>query len=196
MEWRQRSRAPVKDIASLHGQLPFIACIVKPGRIFLWRIVEEMQRGQTMESQVQLSEEFFSELDWWIQLLPEWNGVSIIPEFQWVSNADFDLFTDASGIRFGTCWQGAWLAGEFMDWACEESMAFKELFAIMMAVATWGSRWQGKKVRFFCNNKSVCHMLHFKNSRRPHLAALLRTLYALLAQFFFGALSLHVICWV
>ncbi len=66
-----------------------------------------MQQGQTMELQVQLSEEFFSELDWWIQLLLEWNGVSVIPEFQWVSNADFDLFTDASGTGFSTCWQGA-----------------------------------------------------------------------------------------
>ncbi len=55
-----------------------------------------------MESPVQLSAEFFSELDWWIQLLPEWNGVSVTPEFQWVSNANFDLFTDigGSGTRF------------------------------------------------------------------------------------------------
>ncbi len=136
-----------------------------------------------MELQVQLLAEFFSELDWWIHLLPEWNGVSIIPEFQLVSNADFDLFMDASGTGFGACWQGAWLAGEFMDWACDESMAFKELFAITMALATWGPQWQGKKIQFFCNNKAVCHMLHFKNSRRPHLVALLRTLHALAAQF-------------
>ncbi len=98
------------------------------------------------------SEEFFSELDWWIQLLPEWNGVCVIPEFQWVSNADFDLFTDASGSGFSACWQGAWLVGRFMDWACDESMAFKELFAITMALATWGLHWQGKKIRFFCDN--------------------------------------------
>ncbi len=63
LEWRQRSRALVKDIASPHGQLSFIVHISKPGRIFLRRIVEEKQWGQSMESQVQLSEEFFSELD-------------------------------------------------------------------------------------------------------------------------------------
>ncbi len=62
-------------------------------------------------------------------------------------------------------------------------MAFKELFAITMALATWGSQWQGKKVHFFCDNKAVCHMLHFKNLCRPHLAALLHTLYILSAQF-------------
>ncbi len=47
---------------------------------------------------------------------------------------------------------------------------------IAMALATWGPQWQGKKIRFFCDNKAVCHMLHFKNSRKPHLAALLHTL--------------------
>ncbi len=93
--------------------------------------------------------------------MPEWNGVSVIPEFQWISNADFDLFTDASGTGFGACWQGAWLMGRFTDWAREESMAFKELFAVAMALATWGPQWQGKKIHFFCDNKAVCHMLHF-----------------------------------
>ncbi len=47
LEWKQHVRATVKDIASLHGQLSFVACVVKPGCIFLWHIVEEMQRGQT-----------------------------------------------------------------------------------------------------------------------------------------------------
>ncbi len=58
LEWRQRLRAPVKVIASLHGQLSFITHVVKPGHIFLRCIVGEMQQGQTMESQVQLSAEF------------------------------------------------------------------------------------------------------------------------------------------
>ncbi len=118
----------------------------------------------------------FSELDWWIHLLPEWNGVSVIAEFQWVLNADLDLFTDASGTGFGACWQGAWLTGRFVDWACDEGMAFKELFAITMALVTWGSQWQGKKIRFLSDNKAVFHILHFKNSWKPHLAALLCTL--------------------
>ncbi len=145
LEWRQHSWAPVKDIASLHGQLSFVTCLVKPGRIFLQHVLEEMQWGQTMESQIPLSEEIFAELDWWIQLLPQWNGVSVIPEFQWVSNVHFDLITDACGTGFGACWQGAWLAGEFTDWACDESMTFKELFAITMALATLGASVAGQE---------------------------------------------------
>ncbi len=90
---------------------------------------------------IKLSDEFHSELDWWRRLLPEWNGICVILEFQWISNADFDFFTDASGSGFGGFWQGAWFSGRFTGWACKESMAFKELFAIVMALSTWGRFW-------------------------------------------------------
>ncbi len=56
---------------------------------------------------IELSAECHTELDWWRQFLPEWNGICVIPEFQWTSNAHFDLFTDASGSGFGGFWQGA-----------------------------------------------------------------------------------------
>ncbi len=78
---------------------------------------------------------------------------------------------------------GARLAGEFMAWARDKSIPFKELFTIMMALVTWGPQWQGTKFQFFCDNKAVCHTLHFKNSCQPHLVVLLNTLYALSAQF-------------
>ncbi len=34
LEWRQHVRAPVRDIALFHGQLSFVACVIKPGHIF------------------------------------------------------------------------------------------------------------------------------------------------------------------
>ncbi len=71
----------------------------------MWHIIEEMQWGQTMESQIKLSAGFHTELDWCIWLLPEWKGVSIIAEYQWVSNTDFDLFIDTFGMGFGVSWE-------------------------------------------------------------------------------------------
>ncbi len=84
-----------------------------------------MQHLDRMEDQVQLSTEFQVGLDWYRHLLPDRNGISVIPEFQWTSNVDFELFTDASGSGFGAFWQGAWFTGEFTDWARGEGMAFK-----------------------------------------------------------------------
>ncbi len=65
-----------------------------------------MESVSSQDDLIELSAEFHMELDWWRQILPEWNGICMIPEFQRTSNADFDLFTDASGSGFGGFWQG------------------------------------------------------------------------------------------
>ncbi len=43
----------------------------------------------------------------------------------------------------------------------KQSMTFKELFTIVMALSTWGSFWQGKKIRFLCDDKVARQMLQF-----------------------------------
>ncbi len=89
--WAQKSVASKRDIALIHGWLSFVAQVAKPGRIFLHHMVEEMQSVQEMDDQVSLSAKFLAEVHWWRDLLPEWNGVSPIPDQQWTVNADFDL---------------------------------------------------------------------------------------------------------
>ncbi len=102
--WAQKSVASKQDIASIHGRLSFVAQVAKPGRIFLRCMVEEMQMVHEMDNRVPLSAEFLAEVCWWRDLLPEWNGVSLIPDQQWTANADFDLWTDASMAGFGAYW--------------------------------------------------------------------------------------------
>ncbi len=94
-----------------------------------------------MDDRISLSAEFLAKVCWWCNLLPEWNGVSLIPEQQWTANVDFNLWTDASGAGFGAYWNGEYLLGEFMEWARGQSIAFKELYAIVAAVAIWGPSW-------------------------------------------------------
>ncbi len=114
--WANRSATTKREIASLHGQLSFVAQVAKPGWIFLQCMVEEMQKATGMDESISLSADFLSEVRWWRDLLPEWNGVSLIPDQQWTSNADFNLWTDASGMGFGAYWDGDYLMGKFSDW--------------------------------------------------------------------------------
>ncbi len=80
--WAQKSVASKRVIASIHGWLSFVAQVAKLGRIFLHRMVKEMQSVQEMNDLVSLSAEFLAEVRWWRDLLPEWNGVSLIPDQQ------------------------------------------------------------------------------------------------------------------
>ncbi len=87
--------------------------------------------------------------------------MSLTYEDQWTANANFNfnLWTDASGTGFEAYWDSAYLLGEFSDWARSQSITFKELYAIVAAVATWGPSWVGKKIHIYCDNKSVCQIL-------------------------------------
>ncbi len=53
-------------------------------------MVEEMQKVQGMDGHISLSAEFLAEVRWWCNLLPQWNGVSLIPDQQWTANVDFN----------------------------------------------------------------------------------------------------------
>ncbi len=74
-------------------------------------------KGHRYDESISLSADFLSEVRWWRSLLPEWNGVSLIPDQQWTANADFNLWMNASGMGFGAYWDGKYLMGELSDCA-------------------------------------------------------------------------------
>ena len=66
------------------------------------------------------------------------------------------LFTDASGHEgWGAFWSGRWLQDHWSSDQLEMNIAWKELYAIVMAVHTWGNFWQRQKKLFNCNNHTV-----------------------------------------
>ncbi len=132
-------------------------------------MVEQMQEVQHMDEQISLLAEFAAEVQQWHNLLPVWNGVSLIPEEQWTANANFNLWTDASVAGFGAFWDGDYLLGEFTEWTQGQSIAFKELYAIVAALATWGPSWGGKKIRIYCDNSSICQILPIAAQKVPRL---------------------------
>ena len=56
-------------------------------------------------------------------------------------------------------------------------IAWKELFAIVMAVHTWGSLWQRQKILFHCNNQAVISIWESGTTRAKNIMALVRLLY-------------------
>ncbi|MCP3665018.1 MAG: hypothetical protein GY696_21400 [Gammaproteobacteria bacterium] len=93
---------------------------------------------------VELTPGFHADLHWWQQLLKSWNGCSVFPERHWTDDADLEFYSDACTTGYGAYCAGEWIAGPFSGWLYKRSMPFKELFALVAAVATWGKRWCGK----------------------------------------------------
>lgn len=79
----------------------------------------------------------------------------------YTSNCDMQLYTDASStIGFGGFYQRKWFCSPWPDELPSInnknlSMAFLELYPIVVAALLWGSEWKRKKILFYCDNEAT-----------------------------------------
>ncbi|MCP3663141.1 MAG: hypothetical protein GY696_11705 [Gammaproteobacteria bacterium] len=184
-DFLRKTHATGREIASIHGKLQFVAKVCRPGRAFLRRVIELSKKTrEKLDESIRLDEGMKEDLKWWNDFLPEWNGISMIPDVEWVSNADVALFTDACNHGIGAFLDGEWIYGELHDWFYRQSMPFKEFLAIVAATATFGHLWRGKKIRFHTDSETVVFKcIELRRARAPAMAALFRLLYKYCAKF-------------
>ena len=93
-----------------------------------------------MHHHIRLTADAHLDMRWWLDLLPQWSGKTLILENHWTPSTSMQLFTDASGTYgWGAYWNGKWLQGKWSEAQLHMDITWKELFAIVMAVHTWGS---------------------------------------------------------
>ena len=84
----------MKDIQSLIGKLNFVACCVKPGRIFISRLIRWL-KALYKESKGDhiLSDYVKKDILWWYRFLPTYNGVSMMVYEHWLTPDELFLVT-------------------------------------------------------------------------------------------------------
>ena len=92
-EWLDKNEVTRKEVESLVGKLSFIAMCVKPGRLFISRLLEYL-RGLPKAGKVKVPGSVRKDLLWWRTFLPHYNGVSMMPMERW-SLPDEVVATDA-----------------------------------------------------------------------------------------------------
>ena len=109
--WHTRESCTVTELQSLVGTLSFAAKVVRPGRIFLRRILDLLAATNVIDSRrITLGRGFRADLRWWRQHMRAWNGVSVLYELDWQSakGSIIELNTDAcevgAGAVCGTHW--------------------------------------------------------------------------------------------
>ena len=122
---------------------------MRPGRIFLRRLISLSTTVDKLHHHLCLTKETRADIKWWIDFLPHWNRKSITPETFYLTSSDIKLFTDASSLGFGAIYSNSWIQGCWGPQFDNLSIYYKELFAIVAAVLTWGAQWQGKRIIFF-----------------------------------------------
>jgi len=203
--WVSKSKrtASVKELQSLAGMLNFACQVVRPGRFFLRRLINQATRGgqiaRSRVAQLPLTKDVIADVAWWNEFLPRWNGVSLLYEAEWLSSDSLELYTDACNTGFGAALGDEWFAGA---WSTEQleaarrslriSMPFLELHALVQAAATWGPRWAGKKIVFRCDCMPVVNAIRRGSSRNDGVMHLLRHLITLACHHGFDFRCEHV----
>ena len=150
-----------RQLLSLIGSLSFATRIVVPGCPFLSRLIKLSCTVSGLEHFVYLNNGVREDLNMWSIFLQNWNGRSFFLEDQLTSAADLSLYTDASGAHgYGAYYQGQWFRG---DWVQGQrlgvdkgtSIAYQELFPIVLAASIWGHTWQKKRILFYCDNEAT-----------------------------------------
>ena len=186
-----------KDLQRLVGKLSFAARVAQPGRVFISSALEQLR--ETSDEQAPISDSLRLDLQWWLQFLEKWNGVSLIPNETWAHAHTLRVWTDASRQGYGAVCGADWISIPWTDQLralakreSEESMPFYELYAIASSAATWGDRWRGRKIMFACDSNTVVLAAQLRRTASPLLAYLFRCLYLSAATYDFAVRVVHI----
>ena len=87
----------------------------------------------------------------------------------WTCNTDIQFYTDASDQAVAGYFNGEWFCVPLTDTEKKMSINWREMLAVVIAVATWGAQLRGKQMLINCDNMAVCYILKKGTSKNEHI---------------------------
>ena len=144
-----------RSLLSLIGKLAFACKVVPPGRIFLRHLIDLGTTVTRLHHHVTLNGEAKADFNWWITFLPTWPGTSLLLQSHWSLAPDMELATDASDLSYGAFWAGRWFSLPWPPALRHLSIAWREMYTILIACTTLSPSWQRCRILFHCDNAAV-----------------------------------------
>ncbi|KAJ1125403.1 hypothetical protein NDU88_003835 [Pleurodeles waltl] len=169
-----RRKVTVREIQVLLGHLNFACRVVRAGRTFCRRLALALSGHAFPHHHVRMKVGVWEDLRMWAMFLESFNGIplTVWQECQW----DVQLFSDAAGSTgFGLYWEGRWCAEEWPnEWKNGgRSIAFLELFPLIVAVCLWGAELRHSRVLFRVDNMAVVQMVNRQSAREAGVLQLM-----------------------
>ncbi|CAC5369965.1 unnamed protein product [Mytilus coruscus] len=105
--WECKRSTKLRDIQSLIGKLNFLATCVRPGRVFMSRLLNWLREVYDKKGYISIPSQINKDIVWWQKFLPLYNGISMMSLEEW-SKPD-EIFSSDSCIT--GC--GGWFSGRF-----------------------------------------------------------------------------------
>ena len=189
--WKERKKCTKRELLSLIGSLSFASKVVKPGRIFLRRLIDLSTTVSKLDHHISLNVKSRADIDWWCQFLPFWNGRCVI-QSDIVSSLSISLFTDASGIGGGGVYGDEWFALPWPESHTSFHINILELLTIVAAVFTWGHEWANQQILFYTDNAPITFVWIKGTSADRNIMKLVRALFLFCARWNINVLMQHI----
>ena len=161
-KWATARVISKRNLLKLVGKLAFAARVVRTGRAFLGRLIGLAKTARALHHRVRLSASARQDLSWWLECISSHNGTAIV-DVDWSVGDIIHVFSDASDFGSGAVCQGEWWSIVYTSESafCREmSINWRELHAVVKAVATWAPHNPGARVIFHVDNSTACHILN------------------------------------
>ena len=188
-------RLSKRELASLLGHLSFASRAVPAGRTFLRRMYDwdKATRGMKGHHVLCLPPSAADDLRGWKSTLQSWTGKSFLLHEEWTPAPALQFQTDASGtLGYGAYLSGRWLRGDWSPDQQIQDITYKELYAIVIACATWGSEWTWLRIEIQCDNQAVVQCIKSGTCRSPAVMQLIRALYSICTEHNFLIRAVHI----
>ena len=179
--WRTRQKCTKRELLSLIGVLSFACKVVRPGRIFLRRLIDLSMTVPALAHHISLTAAARADIAWWVEFLPSWNGRAFFPPPP-VAAAALGFATDASGVGLGAVYGQQWLYAAWPPAFRAYHINVLELFAVAVAVHCWGGEWHDAQILLHTDNMPVVQVWATGTCKCPHIMSLVRRLFFFLAQ--------------
>ena len=192
--WLIKDKASLKEIQSLLGKLNFIAACVRPGRVFISRMLRWLKVLYKEDADLHIILSYVKkDILWWHTFLPYYNGVSMMLYEEWCF-PDSVFSSDACLQGLGGFWEGKFFHSKFPTKFTSKkySINILKMFAIIVCLKLWGKFYKGKRIQIFCDNESVCYCLNTGKSQHGILQSCLREVAFLVAVNEFQIRAVHL----
>ena len=174
--WKRKDSFKKKQLQSLIGKLSFVTNCVRPGRIFLARLIEKL-KGTEDSKWYPVSLSMKLDVEWWLQYLPTFEGVSTLWLYD-ITQVDCLMASDASLIGGRTTCGKEFFHFKFSENIIKNTnnIAQRELYTIVVAVKMWKSELKRKIVRFSTDSQVAMYAINKGNTNDNFMLNCLREL--------------------
>ncbi|XP_077977557.1 uncharacterized protein LOC144433121 [Glandiceps talaboti] len=182
--WQGKRTASKRQLQSIIGKLMFIAACVRPGRLFVSRMLKLLKKLKRNHHKTRLTGGFKKDIMWWLEYLPLYNGISMIPAVDW--SAPGSIFhSDACLSGCGGITNRQYFHSSFPEHIIDQRLHISalEMLTVVVAFKLWGIEWKGQRVTVMCDNEATVSVINTGRSKDNFMIACNRELLFWCASF-------------